>query len=120
MDGIKLIYYRSNTGEVFAYETEEERLQFGSSDLKLMSKEEVHRHLNPKPTTDQLASHARYKRDKALIALDEVVSNPLRFSDLLEEQRLEAATYRKLLLDIPQQKSFPSTYEMPKAPSWLT
>ena len=115
-----MIYYRSNTGKVFAYESEEERKQFGSSDLKLMSKEEVHRHLNPSPTTVQLASHARYKRDKALKALDEVVSNPLRFSELLEEQRLEAASYRKLLLDIPQQKSFPASYSFPKTPEWLS
>ncbi len=114
-------YYKNiNTGEVFAYETEEDQKQFGSSDLNLMTKEEVHNHLNPLPTAVQLASSARYERDRALKALDEVVSNPLRFSELLEEQRLEAATYRKLLLDIPQQKGFPTTYEMPKAPSWLS
>ena len=114
-----MIYYKSKIGEVFAYETEEDRKQFGSSDLKLMTEEEVHSHLNPIPTAEQLASSARYERDKALKVLDEVVSNPLRFSELLEEQRLEAASYRKLLLDIPQQKGFPTAYEMPKAPSWL-
>ena len=114
-----MIYYKSKTGEVFAYETEEERKQFGSSDLKPMTKEEVHSHLNPVPTDEQLASSARYERDRALKVLDEVVSNPLRFSELLEEQQLEAATYRKLLLDVPQQKDFPSTYEMPKTPEWL-
>ena len=113
-------YYKSKTGEVYAYETEEDRKQFGNSDLKHMSKEEVHRHLNPIPTADQLASSVRYVRDKALKVLDGVVSNPLRFSELLEEHRLEAATYRKLLLDVPQQKGFPTTYEIPKAPSWLT
>ena len=113
-------YYRHNkTEEVFAYETEEERKKFGSSDLKPMTKEETHRHLNPPPTTGQLTSHARYKRDKALKALDEVVSNPLRFSELLEEQRLEAVSYRKLLLDVPQQKSFPASYTFPKTPEWL-
>lgn len=115
-----MIYYKSKTGEVFAYETEEERKQFGNSDLKLMTKEEVHSHLNPIPTAEQLASAIRYERNKALKALDEVVTNPLRFSELLEEQRLEAATYRRLLLDIPQQEGFPTTYEMPKAPSWLS
>ena len=115
-----MIYYKSKTGEVFAYETEYERKQFGTSDLNPMTKEEVYSHLNPIPTVEQLASSARYERDKALLALDTVVSNPLRFSELLEEQRLEAATYRKLLLDVPQQESFPSSYEMPKAPSWLS
>ena len=115
-----MIYYRSKTGEVFAYETEEERNQFGSSDLKLMTKEDVHRHLNPIPTAKQLASAIRNERDKALKALDVIVSNPLRFNELLEEQRLEAATYRKLLLGVPQQKGFPTTYEMPEIPSWLS
>lgn len=115
-----MIYYKRKTGEVYAYETEEERQEWGTEDLVAMSPEEVDVHLNPVPTIEQLASFARYERDKALKALDEVVSNPLRFGELLEEQRLEAATYRKLLLDVPQQEGFPATYEMPKAPSWLS
>lgn len=112
--------YKNTQGEIYAYETEDERHEWGAPDLVAMTPEEVESHLNPIPTAEQLASSARYKRDKALRVLDEVVSNPLRFSELLEEQRLEAATYRKLLLDIPQQKGFPTTYEMPKTPSWLT
>lgn len=113
-------YYKNYNGEVYAYETEDERQEWGASDLVAMSPEEVDVHLNPTPTAEQLASSIRHERDKALKALDEVVSNPLRFGDLLEEQRLEAATYRRLLLDVPQQKGFPSTYEMPLAPSWLS
>lgn len=74
----------------------------------------------PVPTTEQLASNIRRERDRALKALDVVVSNPLRFSELPEEQRGEAATYRRLLLDVPQQKGFPTTYEIPKTPSWLS
>lgn len=115
-----MIYYKNTQGEVYAYETEDERQEWGAPDLVPMTSEEVETHLNPLPAAEQLASSARYERDKALKALDEVVSNPLRFSELLEEQRLEAATYRKLLLDVPQQKGFPTTYEMPKAPSWLS
>lgn len=116
-----MIYFKDkNTGEVYAYSQEQiddDRVKKG---LVPMTKEEVHSHLHPTPTTEQLALTVRYKRNKALKALDEVVSNPLRFSELLEEQRLEAATYRRLLLDVPQQKGFPTTYEMPKAPSWLS
>ena len=107
------------SNEVYAYDQEQIKGGFVLSGLVLMSDEEVYRHLNPIPSTEQFASSARYERDKALKALDEVVSNPLRFSELLEEQLLEAATYRKLLLDIPQQEGFPTTYEMPKTPSWL-
>ena len=114
-----MIYYKNTQGEVYAYETEDERQEWGTPDLVPMTSEETEAHLNPVPTTEQLASSARYERDKALKALDEVVSNPLRFSELLEEQRLEAVTYRKLLLDIPQQKSFPTSYTFPKTPEWL-
>ena len=85
-----------------------------------MTNEEVNEHLNPVPPVDQLASTARYERDRALKALDGVVSNPLRFNELSEEERLEAATYRSLLLDVPQQKSFPpASYTLPNSPEWL-
>ena len=42
-----MIYYKSNTGEVFAYETEEERQEWGSPELVKMTPEEVEAHLNP-------------------------------------------------------------------------
>lgn len=112
-------YFKENTGEVYAYDQEQIDGGWVKEGLVQMTKEEVHNHLHPIPTVEQLASFARYERDKALKALDEVVSNPLRFGELLEEQRLEAATYRKLLLDIPQQKSFPASYTFPKTPEWL-
>lgn len=108
------------TNEVYAYDQEQVDGGWVKDGLVSMTETEVEAHLNPVPTAEQLASSARYERDKALKVLDGVVSNPLRFSELLEEQRSEAATYRKLLLDIPQQKGFPTTYEMPKAPSWLS
>lgn len=114
-----MIYYKNIQGEVYAYETEDERQEWGAPDLVPMTSEETEAHLNPIPTAEQLASSARHERDEALKALDEVVSNPLRFGELSEEQRLEAATYRKLLLDIPQQKSFPASYTSPKTPEWL-
>ena len=109
-----------NTCEVYAYDQEQIDGGWVKEGMVQMTDEEVHSHLHPTPTVEQLASTARYERDKALKALDEVVSNPLRFGDLLEEQRLEAATYRRLLLDVPQQERFPTTYEMPEVPSWLS
>lgn len=115
-----MIYYKNTQGEVYAYETEDERQEWGAPDLVPMTSEETESHLNPVPTAEQLASSARYERDKALKALDEVVSNPLRFSELLEEQRIEAVAYRKLLLDVPQQEGFPQEYVMPEVPSWLS
>ena len=112
-------YKNTNTDEVYAYDQEQVEGGWVKEGLMPMSETEVEAHLNPIPSDEQLASSARYERDKALKVLDEVVSNPLRFSELLEEQRIEAATYRKLLLDIPQQKSFPVSYSFPKTPEWL-
>lgn len=42
-----MIYFKSNTGEVFAYESYEDCESFGPGDLTQMSESEVHEHLNP-------------------------------------------------------------------------
>lgn len=43
-----MIYYSNpTTGEVFAYETEAERQQFGAAELVLMTPEQVDVHLHP-------------------------------------------------------------------------
>lgn len=47
-------YKNPTTGEVFAYETEEERLQWGAEDLVAMTAAEVEAHLNPQPTSEQV------------------------------------------------------------------
>lgn len=54
MGGIKMIYYKSKTGEVYAYETEAERQEWGATDLVAMTTTEVNVHLNPIPTPEQL------------------------------------------------------------------
>ena len=118
MDGSTIVekLYKDKNGNIYSVSP----IQTPKREWVELTKKETEAHLNPVPTVEQLASSARHERDKALKALDEVVSNPLRFSELLEEQRLEVASYRKLLLGVPQQKGFPTAYEMPKAPSWLT
>lgn len=47
-------HYKNTQGEVYAYETEAEREQYGSADLVAMTQEEVNEHLNPQPTAEQL------------------------------------------------------------------
>lgn len=42
-----MLYFKSPTGEVFAYETHAEREQFGPADLVQMTEAEVRAHLNP-------------------------------------------------------------------------
>ncbi|MDH0362781.1 DUF4376 domain-containing protein [Comamonas aquatica] len=45
-----MIYYKDKNGEVFAYETEQERNEWGSSDLVEMTQSEIDAHLNPPRT----------------------------------------------------------------------
>jgi hypothetical protein len=48
-----MIYFKNTAGDVFAYETQEDREQFGSPELVAMTPEETGAHLNPKPTYKQ-------------------------------------------------------------------
>lgn len=65
-----MIYYKNKTGEVYAYETEEERDEWGAPELVEMSEAEVDAHLNPPPppppTVPEQVSRAQGKA--ALIA----------------------------------------------------
>lgn len=50
-----MIYYSNpTTGEVFAYENEAEREQFGPAELVPMTPEQVDAHLNPLPTLAEI------------------------------------------------------------------
>lgn len=75
-----MLYYKSKTGEVYAYETEEDRVQCGAPELVEMTPEDVDAHLNPpaKPLTreqiealrlqayaDQLTGSDRYFAEAA-------------------------------------------------------
>lgn len=117
-----MIYYKSKTGGVFAYETEKERNQFGSSDLVAMTPEEVGAHRNPVPTTEQLVDTARAERDRLIdsvrwrierhrdeLALDREPTEPLE--PLLQ--------YAQALRDVPQQAGFPEAVEWPQCPEQL-
>jgi len=50
-----MIYYKHpETGEVFAYETEAERQEWGAPELVEMTPEEIDAHLNPPPSVEQI------------------------------------------------------------------
>lgn len=52
-----MIFFKNTNGEVFAYETKEDREQFGSADMVDMTPEEIEAHLNPPvapPTREQV------------------------------------------------------------------
>ena len=76
------------------------------------------------PTQEELdatlASQVRYERDQRLVSeVDPVVSNPLRWADLSEQEQADVSAYRLALLDVPQQQGFPHTVSWPTPPACL-
>lgn len=61
-------YKHPETGEVFAYETEAERQEWGAPELVEMTPEEIDAHLHPPPTAEQII--AQYEA-RVQIWLDE-------------------------------------------------
>lgn len=57
---------------------------------------------------EEAIEEARIKRDIYLSTyVDPIVTNPLRWSELTEEEQNQYKEYRQYLLDIPQQENFP-------------
>lgn len=71
------------------------------------------------PSNEELATQARDARDKLLRDLDFVVMNPLRWSSLDSEKQRIISDYRQKLLDVPQQKSFPTKINWPTKPNFI-
>jgi hypothetical protein len=73
------------------------------------------------PTAETLSAIAaqtvRFERDKLLLEVDTVVSNPLRWASLSTEAQAAWAAYRQELLDVPQQSGFPADITWPTKPS---
>lgn len=60
-----MIYFKNASGEVFAYETQGERDQYGADDLVPMTAAEVEEHLNPPAQFQQALAelNAAYQAD---------------------------------------------------------
>ena len=76
------------------------------------------------PTQEELdataAANVRAERDRRLASeVDPVVSNPLRWADLSEQEQADVSAYRLALLDVPQQQGFPHTVSWPTPPACL-
>ena len=68
----------------------------------------------------RVASFVRDQRDSKLTnEVDPVVSNPLRWADLSEQEQADVSAYRLALLDVPQQQGFPHTVSWPTPPACL-
>ena len=114
-----MIYYKNKTGEVFAYETEEERQEWGASELVEMTEAEVEAHLNPQPTAEQLADTTRAKRDRLIESVRwriERHSDELALGSEPTEPLEPLLQYVQALRDVPQQSGFPEAVEWPQCP----
>jgi len=62
----------------------------------------------PEMSVEEKSEQVRNIRDAYLAQyVDVIVSNPLRWADMTEEQQEAVKAYRKYLLDIPQSENFP-------------
>ena len=107
------------TGEVYAYETEEERQEWGAPDLVAMTPAEVDAHLSPEPTTEQLADTARAERDRLIESVRwriERHSDELALGSEPTEPLEPLLQYTQALRDVPQQAGFPEAVEWPQCP----
>lgn len=67
-------------------------------------------------TQEQKAERARKKRNMLLKKYVDSI-NPMKWESLSEEQKTAWTTFRRALLDIPQQEGFPNTIVWPEKPS---
>ena len=107
------------TGEVYAYETEEERQEWGAEDLIAMTPAEVDVHLNPVPATEQLADTARAERDRLIESVRwriERHNDELALGSEPTEPLEPLLQYTQELRDVPQQAGFPESVEWPQCP----
>jgi hypothetical protein len=60
------------------------------------------------------ASYVRASRAQLLATeVDPIVSNPLRWDAMTDQQKADMSAYRLALLDVPQQAGFPNTISWP-------
>ena len=74
----------------------------------------------PTLTNDMLSDDVRTKRDGLLATqVDPLVTNPLRWAALSAGEQTIVTDYRQLLLDVPQQGTFPTSVTWPVVPALL-
>lgn len=111
-----MIYYKSKTGEVYAYSD----IQTPKDGMIEMTPAEVDAHLNPVPTTEQLAATARAERDRLIGSVRwriERHNAELALGIESTEPLEPLLQYVQDLRDVPQQAGFPTDIIWPELPS---
>lgn len=84
-----------------------------------LTKKETEAHLNPQPTTEQLADTARAERDRLIETVRwriERHSDELALGSEPTEPLEPLLQYTQALRDVPQQSGFPESVEWPQCP----
>ena len=74
-------------------------------------------YIPPNLTLEEKQAKVRSERDSLLLQLDSFISNPLRWADLDEQEKLNLSKYRVELLNVPQQERFPDSVVWPEKPA---
>lgn len=108
-------YYKDTDGNVYAYND----IQAPKKGLVSMTKKETEAHLNPVPTSEQLADTARAERDRLIESVRwriERHSDELALGSEPTEPLEPLLQYTQALRDVPQQAGFPEVVELPPCP----
>ena len=107
------------SNEVYAYDQEQVDGGWVKKGLVPMTETETEAHLNPIPTTEQLADTARAKRDRLIESVRwriERHSDEGALNTDPTEPLEPLLQYTQSLRDVPQQKGFPEAVESPQCP----
>ena len=110
-----MIYYKNTKGNIHAVSP----IQTPEKDWVALTKKETEAHLNPVPTTEQLADTARSERDRLIESVRwriERHSDELALGSEPTEPLEPLLQYVQALRGVPQQVGFPEYIEWPVNP----
>ena len=108
-------YYKDTQGNIYAVSP----IQAPDKEWVALTKKETEAHLNPVPTTEQLAVTARAERDRLIESVRwriERHSDELALGSEPTEQLEPLLQYTQALRDVPQQAGFPGDIDWPVNP----
>ena len=107
--------YKDTQGNIYAVSP----IQTPKKEWVALTETEIEAHLNPVPTTEQLAATARAERDRLIEAVRwriERHSDELALGREPTEPLEPLLQYAQDLRDVPQQEGFPEAVEWPQCP----